>query len=65
MMYNNFFSKLTLMKQAHLTVTQTLTLSEDMMKTAAASGNQFVFGQELRTLGILVVSLLSQEVPRD
>jgi hypothetical protein len=57
------------MKQAHLTVTktvtatQTLTPTEDTTKTAAAMRAKFMFGQGHRTVGILAVSILSLEIP--
>jgi hypothetical protein len=38
--YRNYFWRLNLMKQTHLTVTKTLTPTKDMMKTGAASRSQ-------------------------
>jgi hypothetical protein len=52
--------RLVLMKQAHLTVTKTLTPVEGMTKTLLLQMvAKFIFGQDHRTLGILVVSILS------
>jgi hypothetical protein len=52
------------MKQAHLTLT--LTPTENMTKTLQLQvGAKFIFGQGHRTLGTLVVSSLSLEVPVD
>jgi hypothetical protein len=62
--YRNHFWRLTLTKQAHLTVTKTLT--EDMTKTLLLKvGVKFIFGHSYRTFGILVVSILSLEVPME
>jgi hypothetical protein len=46
-------------------LTLTLILTEDILKTAAESGSCVIFGQGYRTLEILVVSILSLEVPID
>jgi hypothetical protein len=56
------------MKQAHLSVTKTLTVSltEDMTKTLLLEAvAKFKLCQSHRTLGILMVSILSLEVPVD
>jgi hypothetical protein len=59
------------MKQAHLTLTKTMTmtlmLTEDMMKTLLLQEGRanFLFGQAHRTLGILVMFVLSLVVPVD
>jgi len=51
------------MKRAHLTVTRTLTLAEVMMKTLLSQVKaKFIFDQGHRTLGILMVSILSLEI---
>jgi len=56
------------MKQAHLMVTNTVIPmpKEDMMKTMLLKvGIKFIFGQDHRTLGTLVMSILLLEVPGD
>jgi len=65
--YCNYFWRLTLTKQAHLTVTKTLTfsLTVDVMTLLQQVGAKFLFGQGHRILPILVVSILSLEVPVD
>jgi hypothetical protein len=63
--YRNYLWRLTLEEQAPLTVTKTLTLTptEDMTKTLLLKvGAKLMFVQGHRTLGILVVSILSLEV---
>jgi len=68
--YRNCFWRQT--KQAHLTLTKTLTLAqtptltEDMMKTVLLQvGAQFIFGQGHRTPGIMVISIFSLEISVD
>jgi hypothetical protein len=63
------------MKHSHLIVTKTLiltytsTLTMDMAKTlllcAVQVGAKFMFSQDSRILGILVLTILSLEVPVD
>jgi len=58
------------MKKSHLTVTKAMiltgTVTEDMTNTLLLQvGPKFIFGQGHRTLTILVVSILSLEVPVD
>jgi hypothetical protein len=66
--YVNYFWTLTLMKQAHLTTIKplTLTVTEDMTRTQMLQmGPKVIFDQGHRTLGIVVVSILSLEVPEE
>jgi hypothetical protein len=56
------------MKQAHMTVTQTWTPTptDDITKIMMLQvGAKFIYSQDHRTLGFLVVSILPLEVPVD
>jgi hypothetical protein len=54
------------MKQSHPTVTKTLIPTENMMMTLLLQvGAKCIFGWGQRTPGILVVSILSLEIPVD